>query len=69
MSANEFSLERVDSLANIASATPAANEKDKKRRNRPKPEGRRLNEPDTPSRQATDDSDTGAEGHIIDFEA
>jgi|GEM_PF-6063468 len=68
MSANEFSVDRVDSLNNIASTTPATNDKDKRRRQRQQPQddaGRGVPADDV----ADDESATNADGHTIDFQA
>jgi hypothetical protein len=69
MSANEFSVERVDSLNNIASATPATNEKDKRRRNRQRMRNARPGEAEASTEQDAGQAEAGPEGHIIDFEA
>jgi hypothetical protein len=69
MTANEFGVDRVDSLHNIASATPAAGENDQKR----KKDRRGSRNPATEEEKAIMDAEGGLnvkeEPHLIDFEA
>ena len=68
MSANEFSVDRVDSLNNIASTTPATNDKDKRRRQR-QPSQDTADRGVPAADAADDDPVTNADGHTIDFQA
>jgi hypothetical protein len=69
MAANEFNVDRVDSLHNIASAVPATSEKDQKR----KKDNRRGRSPATKEEQAMIAAEEGVnvqeDQHVIDFEA
>jgi hypothetical protein len=67
MSANEFSMDRVDSLHNIASATPAASDKEKKHHKEPKPASKVVK-----NGEKSDEIDgftVPQEDHAIDFQA
>jgi hypothetical protein len=69
MTANEFNVDRVDPLHNIASVTSAGGEKDRKR----KRDRRGSPNPATDEEKAIIDAEDGLnvkeEKHLIDFEA
>jgi hypothetical protein len=69
MTANEFSMERVDSLHNIVSATPAANDKDKKHHKEPQPTRKTVKNGETSDELDTDGLTVPPEDHAIDFQA
>jgi hypothetical protein len=69
MNANEFSMERVDSLHNIASAAPAANDKDKKRQKEPQPTRKTAGGDEKKEGLDSDGLTVPPEKHAIDFQA
>jgi hypothetical protein len=69
MTANEFNVERVDSLHNIASAVPAAGEKDQKRKRDQQGKRGPVTKEEKAIIDAEDGLNVGQEQHLIDFEA
>jgi hypothetical protein len=70
MNANEFSVDRVDAMHNIASVTPAANEKDQKRKKGHQQSHDTAKNAETATDQAqADNLNVSPEDHLLDFEA
>jgi hypothetical protein len=69
MNSSEFHVDRVESLHNIASATPAAGDKDQKRRRSRNPGQSHDTQEDKAIADAEDGLNIEQEQHVIDFEA
>jgi hypothetical protein len=69
MTAEQFGLDRVDSLHNIASAVPAAGEKDQRRKNERQSKRPPATEEEKSIVEAEEGMNVSQEQHVIDFEA
>jgi hypothetical protein len=69
MNANEFSMDRVDSLHNIASTTPAANDKEKKRHKESRTTPQAVKNGERTDELDTEGLTVPPEDHAIDFQA
>lgn len=69
MAPNEFGLDRVDPLHNIASVTPASGDKEKKKKKDSRGNQKQTTEDERSIIDAEEGLNVKEEKHLIDFEA